>query len=349
MPQRLEIVALPRALLVLVTLVLLAPITSSAQEAPEPPDSEIRAEELVERLREAEREASRLRRELLERSREEVERSGSEREGLLAEAARGARIYRGGAPLVVFPDHPRLGLTLSTDSAPDGAIVDAVLDGGPADEAGLRAGDVITRWNDELLAAGSGTEPTPAVRLIDLARELEVGEEVRLTYRRNGEERAVVVKAQELAAPLVTAGLDELRALRMDELRAPRLGRRPPIVGYAPDPLVLPLGRHRLLHGIELVPLNPELGEYFATESGLLVLTAPDDDLFDLRGGDVILSIGDREPRDATHVLRILQSYTPGETINLHILRKGKRTVLTASVPERDHARFAPSFGRHGI
>ena len=52
---------------------------------------------------------------------------------------------------------------------------------------------------------------------------------------------------------------------------------------------------HGLFAGMELVVVTPELGRYFGTEYGLLVIRAPDDQAIDLQDGDVIRE--DRRPQ----------------------------------------------------
>jgi len=85
---------------------------------------------------------------------------------------------------------------------------------------------------------------------------------------------------------------------------------------------------------MELVALTPELGRYFGTQDGLLVLRAPADGSLNLMEGDVILAIGGRRPESPDHAVRILRSYQPGEPIELLILRDRKEVKLQAMLPE---------------
>jgi len=94
---------------------------------------------------------------------------------------------------------------------------------------------------------------------------------------------------------------------------------------------------------LEVVSLNPDLGEYFGTKEGVLVVKAPADSSLPLKGGDVILSIGGRRPTSPSHAMRILRSYEPGETVALDIMRKQKRVTVSWKVPERGERRL-----RHG-
>jgi hypothetical protein len=84
---------------------------------------------------------------------------------------------------------------------------------------------------------------------------------------------------------------------------------------------------------MQLVALTPQLGEYFGTESGILVLRAPENESLGLRDGDVILDIGGRVPTTPEHTLRILSSFVPGETLTLGIMRNGRRETREIALP----------------
>jgi len=91
---------------------------------------------------------------------------------------------------------------------------------------------------------------------------------------------------------------------------------------------------------LELASLNADLGEYFGTRDGVLVVRAPADSGLPLKGGDVILSIGGRKPTSPTHAMRILRSYDEGETVSVEIMRKQKRMTLAWKVPAREERSF---------
>ncbi len=78
--------------------------------------------------------------------------------------------------------HPWLGIEAGDheagDGEPSGAVVETVADGGPAQEAGLASGDVITAIDDEPVADIDD--------LVVLVRVLEPGQAVRLEYWRDG-------------------------------------------------------------------------------------------------------------------------------------------------------------------
>ena len=91
---------------------------------------------------------------------------------------------------------------------------------------------------------------------------------------------------------------------------------------------------------MELVALNPELGEYFATSQGILVVSASKEGPLKLKGGDVILKIGDRTPATPSQALRILRSYEPGENVVLQVMRKREKLTITVQAPSHGSGSF---------
>ncbi len=88
------------------------------------------------------------------------------------------------------------------------------------------------------------------------------------------------------------------------------------------------------LANMELATLTPQLGRYFGTDKGVLVVRSPTDSHFKLQDGDVILTIDGREPVSGAHATRILSSYQPGEKVTLHILRERKAMDVETKLPE---------------
>lgn len=214
-----------------------------------------------------------------------------------------------------------------------GASIEAVTPGGPAEKAGLKAGDIITRFNGTALggvAAEEDDESGPGMKLIELARALDPGDTVQVEYRRGSDSRKATLVADEVE----WHGMGNFEM--PDVMALPRIELGP--------------GQHFEWSfggpwgGIELVSLNPDLGEYFGTREGVLVVRAPEDSALALRGGDVILGIGGRKPTSPMHAMRILRSYETGETVSIEVQRKQRRTTLTWKVPEeRRRFRMAPS------
>lgn len=229
-----------------------------------------------------------------------------------------------------------------------GARLEGVTPGGPADKAGLRAGDVITHLDGQALYSGDAESRNerrslPGMRLIELAAQLEPNDTVTVQYRRDNDRRT---------ASLVTAG-DEGNFIYRAEpgsfvFRGPE-GPRGMSLNDAPVALWRfgsPLGQ------LELAPINADLGQYFGVTEGVLVIDAPDDSELKLKGGDVVLSVDGRKPNGPQHLLRILRSYEPGEEVRLEIQRNRRRETVSARIesgnrmelaPTREKVRLAPS------
>jgi hypothetical protein len=106
-----------------------------------------------------------------------------------------------------------------------------------------------------------------------------------------------------------------------------------PLAPLAPRALLAPYAAG--LGDLELATLTSQLGHYFGTEKGVLVVRGPEGGTLNLKDGDVILSVDGREATSASHVTRILASYMPGEKVTLHIVRERKTLDLQSTVPDR--------------
>lgn len=221
----------------------------------------------------------------------------------------------------------RIGVVVQTDAvaADDkvGARIEAVTPGGPADDAGLKAGDVITRFKGTALGGVAGEdddESGPGMKLIELARALEPGDTVQVEYRRGNESKRATIVAEDLGNSWSMTPRGEFVG---PDFRVLEDGMR----GFE-FTMGLPWGR------LELVTLNPDLAEYFGTREGVLVVKAPADSSLALKGGDVIVTIGGRKPTSPSHAMRILGSYEAGESVAIEIVRKQRRSTVTWTVPE---------------
>lgn len=94
-----------------------------------------------------------------------------------------------------------------------------------------------------------------------------------------------------------------------------------------------PVQQEDVVGGMRFAPLTEQLGSYFGTKSGVLVVRAGDKAPFGLRDGDVILAIDGRVPVDEQHVATILRSYRSGERATLRIQRNRQPIEITAVAP----------------
>ncbi len=210
---------------------------------------------------------------------------------------------------------------------PDGVEIHGVTPGGPAEEAGLQSGDVVLALDGKRLA-GHGLPPDR--RLMQLMDEVEPGDTVRVGYRRGGEERTVevVTRAFEpMAFAFGGPGHEFEFEFDGEELAGlpHRLGRFP---GFGHP------GRHGVWRGLELVPVTPKLGRYFGTDSGLLVVRAPQNEAIPLEEGDVILGIAGASPKSPPEAMRLLRFYEPGDQVVIDVIREKRNRTFKVTIPQ---------------
>ncbi len=231
----------------------------------------------------------------------------------------GMSFFRGG--------RARIGVYLGEATQVDGRTgveVMEVVDDGPADEAGLMDGDVITSIN------GSELGDDPGDALVEALADVEPGDTVSLTYYRDGDRHTADVVTDDggmftLVSP--GSGTFSLRsAPRLGMAYMEGMGDRAGVI----TPRVLL--RRITSDGLDLTEINPALGEYFGTDEGVLVLDIDDDSALGLQPGDVILTIDGRDATDPAHVRAILSSYRDDENITFGVLRHQREIEVTGHV-----------------
>ena len=216
--------------------------------------------------------------------------------------------------------HAIIGVQLEAAGGGPGARVREVSPGGPAADAGIHAGDVIVAVN--------GTEvkgENPAREVMRLMRAVKPDAKVSVRVLRDGAPRDFTVVAR--AAPGYFFA------------QIPDFG--PELMPGPRGPLLL----HGPVMDMELATLTPQLGRYFGSDKGVLVVRAPADGALKLEDGDVILAIDGREPSSGSHATRILASYQPGEKVMLRVVRMHKTLDVEATLPARTEHKHVATGG----
>ncbi len=230
-----------------------------------------------------------------------------------------------------------MGVSLSAD--PEGARVVNVREGSPAEEAGLREGDLIVQVDGRDLLEPLDArrerrfrddESVATDRLLSLAQDWEPGDLVEVVYLREGREETVEVEVERSEGFAQVLGnarrLAEVASTWGDGLRFERTPGGARVFGM---PGQMSFGTSfSFFRGLELRELDPELGRYFGVDEGVLVLSVDEEDTTGLQAGDVVVGIGGREVDEPSDVYRILGSYDRGETILWELVRDGELQSL---------------------
>jgi|SwirhisoilCB2_FD_contig_51_13446092_length_1426_multi_7_in_0_out_0_2 S1-C subfamily serine protease len=236
---------------------------------------------------------------------------------------RGAEPVRGAYAVPAFTSIPRavVGIVVNIDMPSDeqsGYPITLITPGSPADRAGLRTGDYVTRVNGQALTS-------PAVQLWLLQSRLTTNDTIAIEYRRGDVRKTVHLVPMAVNDPPMDRALRQLREAEA-EMPAPDNPREWSVLAYRfPNP------RSPLMN-IELAPLNPDLGRYFGSSDGVLVISAPDGSSLGLHGGDVVLKVDGRRPDSPSNLIRILRTYAPDDTIRFEILRSHRQHVITGQM-----------------
>ena len=241
----------------------------------------------------------------------------------------------------------RLGINVSmVPSANDsiGATIDAVTPGGPAAKAGLRSDDIITRLDGKSLVANDGrktdeNQSMPAIRLVEIASQLKARDTVSVEYRRDGTRHTVsLVTGDEPIMAFDFPNMVDEPMMRSFVFPRGRIETNLPRKSASGTWEVGPEGGNFALAfggplmDLELAPLNADLGQYFGTAEGVLVIDVPRESSLGLKGGDVILSVDGRKVSNPSSLHRILRSYDQGESFKFDIMRNKSRMTVTGKL-----------------
>lgn len=262
-----------------------------------------------------------------------------------------------------------IGVTIDMRPSPNdsfGATLSGVTPGGPAARAGLVGGDIVTKFNGTALADRNGyvtrddndddvEQSGPGLRMLELAARMAPGDTVAVEWKHDRARKTARIVAEAAQAMVFSNGGPDVRLWtnegpggfryrvgtgdngpaeldllgRLEGLR----GNALTIPGMGGDHFFMRMGGP--FGGIQFAPLNADLGRYFGTSDGILVLETPDSSTHvDLKGGDVILAIGDRKPTSVEHLFRILESYTDSETVHFDVMRDKRHVAVDAKADD---------------
>ena len=203
-------------------------------------------------------------------------------------------------------------------SKAEGAYIESVQSGTPAEKAGLKAGDIVLEFDGEHVRG--------ARHFARLVEETPVGRSVGVAITRGGTRQTLSVAPEETRGAVRFQG-EELGE-RIERGLRDLQQRRPP-------------GNDQRL-GVALMPLSEQLAAYFGVKSGVLVSEVVPDSAAaraGVRAGDVITTISGQRVSSPADVVAILRQTDQPGTVDLTLVRDRRETHAEAQLKESRRVR----------
>jgi serine protease Do len=239
----------------------------------------------------------------------------------------------------------RLGVTVQDVEDTDakqpraGVVVETVDSGGPADKAGIKAGDAITEFDGERVRS---------VRQFSrLVQETPSGRSVAVALSRGGQRVNVNVTTER------SSYNDDFTFRLLETIPRPATPPAPPAAPAPPalrampfDGLLRGVTGRRL--GVTLETLDDQLAQYFGVKEGVLVKSVAADSAAQkagIKAGDVITSLNGRQVYEVSDVNRAIDRMDTTDDFTLEVMRDKKPVTLKGKLePTRPRGRGAMRF-----
>jgi len=205
-------------------------------------------------------------------------------------------------------------------AAGQGVLIEETVGGSPADEAGLRANDILVSINGSRLTG-------PSELRVQLKKYKE-GDEVALVYMRGGKERTANVK------------LDDSGSENEFNWSWGEAAPMPPMAPNAPHVFKWDSKEHSsaAFAGIVTQELSDGLKSYFKVEGGALISEVVEKSPAEkagLKAGDIITKIGTEGVEDQSDVSDVIRDLDPDQTVDFYVIREGKSMVIPVTLTNR--------------
>ena len=212
-----------------------------------------------------------------------------------------------------------------------GVAVEKVIEGSPAQAAGLQNGDVILAFN--------GEQVTSTRKLTRLLGEVSPDHQVKLTVVRSGGEREIVATVGKRPMPKFEEGSFGTFPRVPDFPRMPGMERLPRVEALPPgspdQPFVWHMGSGRRI-GVGVTTLTKQLSEHFGVAGGLMINEVRADSpaaKAGLKAGDLIVEADGNEIKGEGDLIRAIQEKKDGD-VNLTIIRDRNRQTIRVTPEE---------------
>ena len=215
-----------------------------------------------------------------------------------------------------------------------GVAVEKVMDGSPAQTAGLQSGDVLLKFN--------GEEVTSVRKLTRMIGEVAPDHQARISVLREGNERELTVTLGKRPMPKFERGVFGATAPgRLGRLEFPPMAPMPPMSeaplfrtypGDDQDVFVFrSIGGRRI--GISVTGLTKQLSDHYGIEGGVMINNVRENSpaaKAGLKAGDIIVEVEDKKIKGDVDLIRSIGEKKEG-SVNLTIVRGGNRQTISVT------------------
>ncbi len=208
-----------------------------------------------------------------------------------------------------------------------GVAIEKVVEGSPAEKAGLLAGDVLLRVN--------GDEITSSRKLTRVIGEIAPDHTANITVLRGGAERNISVtlgKRPEPAVPAAMLGrLEGFRRIPIPPDAGSLEGSVPPI-GTPSEPMIWAFGGRRQI-GVSANGLTKQLADHFGVDGGVLVANVREDSpaaKAGLKAGDIIVEANGKPVTNENELVREINAAKEGD-VSITFIRERNRQTLNVT------------------
>lgn len=189
----------------------------------------------------------------------------------------------------------------------DGVVVSKVLEGSPAEKAGILKDDIITELN--------GTTMKKPGTLSRLVGKFEPGKKVNLTIFRSGKKKTVNVELGKKVHKKAHMHKDFMKKYHK----------------FQPNAQM----------GVKISDLNDDLSGYFGVKSGdgVLILKVNEESAASkagLKAGDIIVKVNNEAVSSTNLVREIISEFDAGEEVTVDIVRKNSAKSVKVLLEEAD-------------
>jgi S1-C subfamily serine protease len=194
----------------------------------------------------------------------------------------------------------------------NGVLIIGIVDDSPADDAGLKSGDIVIEANGKPVSSSDDLE--------EIIEKTGAGNELTLKIFRDNQEKT-------LTATLVEDNENFSNYRRILNLGSPELGLS--LGKEGSKYFISAFSRGKL--GVKVQELNEQLAKYFKVDEGVLITEVIKDrpaDKAGLEAGDVITTVAGKSVEDPEDLQKSLKKYEAGDKVDITYVRQGTTNTV---------------------